>query len=78
MTQAPLMMATFVKSVAHGPINEANQLGWDFADKKANEALRRLQEKGAKVVKVELTIQSRQRLGSTIIYTITYTADRPI
>lgn len=71
-------MATFVKSVAHGPINEANQLGWDFADKKVNEALRRLQEKGAKVVKVEPTVQFRERVGSTIIYTITYRANQPI
>ena len=71
-------MATFVKSVAHGPINEANQVGWAFADRKVNEALRRLQEKGAEVVKVELTVQSRQRAGSTIIYIITYRADQPI
>ena len=71
-------MATFVKSVAHGPINEANQVGWDFADKKVNEVLRHLQEKGAKVVKVELTVQSRQRGGATIVHTITYSADQPI
>jgi len=71
-------MATFVKSVAHGPINEANQAGWALADRKVNEALQHLQEKGANVVKVELTVQSRQRAGSTIIYIITYMADRPI
>lgn len=71
-------MATFVKSVAHGPINVANQLGWDYADRKVNEALRRLQEKGAKIVKVELIVQPSGRVESTIVYTITYRADQAI
>lgn len=83
-------MGIYVKSVVHGPINEADPRGWTYADKKANRALEQLQSKGAEVLGVKIQVERRERFsagwfgstagwfGSIVIYQITYKAAKPI
>ena len=83
-------MGIYLNSVVHGPINEADPVGWTYADKKANRALEQLQSKGAEVLGVQVRVEKGGRspagwfgftfggFGSTIVYQITYKAAKAI
>ncbi len=71
-------MGTFVESVAYGPMAPNNQVAWVSANKSVNETLRQLQSNGAEVLDVKLRIDWLKRVGSTIVYLISYRADAPI